>query len=180
VGADRYLLDTRVEHLSYDQCKRAVHEMSRHMRQNFKHSQHRVLIENAGYGIELYVDLKRELSGVTKVPVGPEGSKTMRALSASDDLEGGNVFLPGHGKPDLSGIDEKRSPSMSVKLIDQCALFPNGANDDQVDAFSQAMNWLRTKAPQPLRTASVAVLNRNEHGERRGNPFLRFRRQPEY
>jgi predicted phage terminase large subunit-like protein len=177
IGADRYLLDSRVEHLSYDQCKRAVHEMSRHMRRSFKHSQHRVLIENAGYGIELFIDLKRELSGVTKVPVGPEGSKTMRALSASDDLEGGNVFVPGHGKADLSGIDEKRSPAMSVSLIDQAALFPNGQNDDQVDAFSQAMNWLRSKAPQPLRTSSANILRRSgDHGERRTNPFLRIRR----
>lgn len=174
VGADRYLLDSRVEHLSYDQCKRAIHEMARHTRRTFKSCQHRILIENAGYGIELYIDLKRELSGVTKIPVGPEGSKTMRALSASDDLEGGNVFLPGHGKPDLSGCDDSRSPAMTVSLINQAALFPNGENDDQVDAFSQAMNWLRSKAPNPLRTSSA--LRRGDHGERRDNPFLRFRR----
>jgi predicted phage terminase large subunit-like protein len=174
-GADRYLLDSRVEHLSYDQCKRAVIEMARHMRKTFKSCQHRVLIENAGYGIELYIDLKREISGVTKIPVGPEGSKTMRALSASDDLEGGNVFVPGHGKPDLTGCDETRSPAMTVKLINEAALFPNGINDDQVDAFSQAMNWLRSKAPQPLRT--VSGLRRNPDAvERRSNPFLRIRR----
>jgi phage terminase large subunit-like protein len=31
-------------------------------------------------------------------------------------------------------------------FIDEAALFPNGVNDDQVDAFSQAINWARTRS----------------------------------
>ena len=31
-------------------------------------------------------------------------------------------------------------------FIEECAVFPNEANDDQVDAFTQGINWLETNA----------------------------------
>lgn len=164
IGADRYLLDTRVERLSYDQCKRAVREMAATMRQTFTHCQHRTLIENAGYGVELIVDLQRELGGIHKISPGAEGNKTMRALAASSDLETGNCFLPGHARPDLTGPDEDRCPAWVISFVDECAIFDNGANDDQVDAWSQAMNWLRSRSGSPMRTASAKP--------RRRNPFI--------
>jgi hypothetical protein len=34
-------------------------------------------------------------------------------------------------------------------LIDEAATFPNGKHDDQVDAYSQAINWARTNAYGP-------------------------------
>lgn len=161
-GADRYLLDTRVEQMSVDRCKRAVIEMSRTMRQTFRNAQHRVLIENAGYGVELLIELKRELSGIHKISPGAEGSKAMRALAASADLETGNCFLPGWMLPDLSGPDEQRTPAWVVDFVNECALFDNGPNDDQVDAWSQAINWLRSRAPSPMRT--VSMLQRRPSG----------------
>ena len=82
IGADRYLLDSRVERLSYDQAKRAVVEMASHMRRSFTRCQHRTLIENAGYGVELIVDLQRELGAIHKISSGAQGNKTMRALAA--------------------------------------------------------------------------------------------------
>lgn len=164
IGADRYLLDTRVERLSYDQCKRAVREMAQTMRTTFKHCQHRTLIENAGYGVELIVDLQRELGGIHKISPGSEGNKTMRALAASSDLETGNCFLPGHSRADLSGPDEERCPAWVLSFVDECAIFDNGEHDDQVDAWSQAMNWLRSRSGSPLRTAWSQP--------RRRNPFL--------
>ena len=30
-------------------------------------------------------------------------------------------------------------------MIEEAATFPNGKHDDQVDAFSQAINWAQTK-----------------------------------
>lgn len=154
-GADRYLLDSRVDRMSYDQAKRAVKEMARTWRPIFPYAQHRVLIESAGYGVELIVDLKRELTGVTKIVPGPDGSKVMRALSASSDLETGNVYLPGKAKADLTGPDEQGTPAMTMSLVNQAALFPNVDNDDEVDAFSQCMNFLRTRNVRPLTTASM-------------------------
>jgi predicted phage terminase large subunit-like protein len=169
IGADRYLLDTRVDRMSFDQAKRAIFEMSTTMRRTWKHCQHAILIENAGYGVELIIDLRRELGGIHKISPGAEGNKTMRALSASSDLETGNCFLPGKQKPDLTGPDESVGPAFMLKFVDEAALFPNGPNDDQVDAWSQAMNWLRTRSPSPMRTASGF---RNVVAEAVRNPFL--------
>jgi predicted phage terminase large subunit-like protein len=166
IGADRYLLDSRKDRLSYDQAKRAIQEMSTTMRRTFKHTQHACLIENAGYGVELIQELKRSLDGVYKISVGAEGNKTMRALSASADLETGNCFLPGWALPELSGPDPNRTPAWVIDFIDECTLFDNGPNDDQVDAWSQAMNWLRSRAPSPLRTASALRTIRTR------NPFI--------
>ncbi len=172
LGADRYLLDLRNERLSFDQAKRAIAEMSQTMRKTFNHCQHRVLIENAGYGVELIADLSREIGGVHKISVGAEGNKTMRALAASSDLETGNCFLPGFGMADLSGPDPNRTPAWVIEFIDQCALFPEGPNDDMVDMWSQAINWLRTRAPSPMRTASAFAAVRNTVH----NPFAPSRR----
>jgi predicted phage terminase large subunit-like protein len=166
IGGDRYLLDSRKDRLSYDQAKRAIMEMAATMRRTFKHCQHACLIENAGYGVELVQELKRSMGGVYKISVGAEGNKTMRALSASADLETGNCFLPGWALPELTGPDPGRTPAWVIDFIDECALFDNGPNDDQVDAWSQAMNWLRSRAPSPLRTASALRSIRTR------NPFI--------
>jgi predicted phage terminase large subunit-like protein len=153
IGADRYLIDSRVERLSYDQAKRAITEMAQTMRKTFRRSQHRTLIENAGYGVELIVDLQRTLGAIHKISPGAQGNKTMRALAASSDLETGNCFLPGHPNPELAGPDPARTPAWVINFVDEAAIFDNGEHDDQVDAWSQAMNWLRTRTSSPLRTA---------------------------
>ena len=160
IGADRYLLAVRNERLSFEQAKKAIMEVSQEMRRTFNSCQHRVLIENAGYGVELIVELQRELGGVHKISVGAEGNKVTRALSASSDLETGNCFLPGFALADLSGPDPSRCNASIIEFIDQCAIFPEGDNDDLVDSWSQAMNWLRSRAPSPLRTGSAFKLQR--------------------
>jgi predicted phage terminase large subunit-like protein len=155
--ANRYLLDAVAAKLSYDQTKRRITEMARWARRNWS-GQHRVLIENAGRGPELIVDLKHEIGLVEKVNANAEGTKGQRALSAAGDLETGNVFLPGRAKDDLSGPDERVCPAMTMSLIDEAALFQldgsHDSHDDQVDAWSQCMNWLRRKQHPPGRTWS--------------------------
>ena len=147
--ANRYLLDARVDRMSYDQCKRAVTEMSRWARSHWKHCQHRTLIENAGYGAELLVDLKRDIGLIDKGQPNVEGTKGQRAAAAAEYLETGNCYLPGRMKDDLSGPDESVCPSITMSLIDEAAMFQldgsHGSHDDQVDAWSQAMNWLRSR-----------------------------------
>ena len=80
----------------------------------------------------------------------------LRAESAAADLESGNCFLPGFrlGQDEYSMPDEHKTPARIVDFIDSCALFPNARNDDDVDAWSQAMNWLRTRTVQRARTWS--------------------------
>lgn len=156
IGADRYLIDIRKGKMNYGQAKRAIMEQARYVRSLYPKIAHYVLIENAGYGIELIVDLKREITGVQKIPAGVEGNKVMRAEAASADLESGNCFLPGRrlGSDELSLPDEANCPADVVDFIESCALFPNAQHDDDVDAWSQAMNWLRARMLRPARTAS--------------------------
>ena len=123
-------------------------------RRIWKGCPHYVLIENAGYGVELIIDLKREITGIQKVAPGPDGNKETRAESASDALESGNYFLPGIGPPQHPVYDEHASPADVVDFIHNCALFPNALHDDDVDAWSQFGNWLRSKSTVPIRTGN--------------------------
>ena len=154
--ANRYLLDARTERMGYDAAKRSVTEMSKWARRMWK-CQHRTLIENAGFGAELIVDLKRDLGLIEKISPGAEGNKGQRALAAAGDLETGQCFLPGRPKDDMSGPDET-SPAITHSLVEEAALFQmdgsHQSHDDQVDAWSQCMNWLRSRQSRRARTWS--------------------------
>jgi phage terminase large subunit-like protein len=63
--------------------------------------------------------------------VNPEGGKISRAAAASPQLESGNWYLP---HPLLKQWVDA--------FIAECAAFPAGANDDQVDAWSQGAKRL--------------------------------------
>lgn len=146
-GGDRYLLDLKVGKMNYGQAIRATLEQAAYVRKLVPRAAHHVLIENMGYGVELYEELKRDLPGVKKLGRAHEGDKVLRAESAAADLESGNCFLPGYrqGADELSMPDEARTSADVLGFIEECALFPNGRYDDQVDAWSQAMNWLRAR-----------------------------------
>ena len=58
----------------------------------------------------------------------PSGGKVARAAAVSPLIEAGNVYLPHpHYAPWVNDF------------IEECAAFPNGAHDDQVDAMTQAL-----------------------------------------
>ena len=62
----------------------------------------------------------------------PEGGKVARAAAVSPLIEASNVYLP---HPDYA-------PWVG-DFIEECAAFPNGAHDDQVDAMTQALlRWI--------------------------------------
>jgi predicted phage terminase large subunit-like protein len=70
--------------------------------------------------------LGREIPGL--LPVNPEGGKIARAAAVSPLIEAGNIYLPHPlSAPWVNGF------------IEECAAFPNGAHDDQVDAMTQAL-----------------------------------------
>lgn len=63
----------------------------------------------------------------------PEGGKYARAQAASPIVEAGNVWLPNprpHGRlrPERAWVED---------FLHQLCVFPTGAHDDDVDAFSQ-------------------------------------------
>ena len=67
------------------------------------------------------------------IEVNPEGGKLARAHAISPQVESGNIYLP---HPAIAPWVET--------FIEEAAAFPNGRNDDQVDAMTQALNRLRT------------------------------------
>ena len=82
--------------------------------------------------------LQHEIPGL--LAVNPQGGKIARAAAVSPLIEAGNVYLP---HPDYA-------PWVN-DFVEECAAFPNGAHDDQVDAMTQALlRWLMTPPPQEI------------------------------
>jgi predicted phage terminase large subunit-like protein len=84
------------------------------------------LIEDKANGSAVIQTLAHELPGI--IPVEPLGGKVSRAAAVSPRIESGNVYL--------------RHPAFAPwvnDFIEECANFPFGRNDDQVDAMSQAL-----------------------------------------
>ena len=70
----------------------------------------------------------------------PEGGKVARAAAASPLIEAGNVYLP---HPQIA--------PWVMDFIEECAAFPNGAHDDQVDAMTQALlRWNMVPYPEEI------------------------------
>lgn len=161
-AGDRYLIDLRKGNMSYSQAERAIIEQARHVRTLFPHCAHYILIESAGYGDELVQELKRKLSGVVKLSHAREGDKILRAEAASADLESGNCFLPGYrvGADEYSMPDESRCSADIVDFVNSCAVFPNGRYDDDVDSFTQAINWIRSRPQGRSRSWSSFKVHR--------------------
>lgn len=74
---------------------------------------------------------QRGMSGIVSNNVGSQGDKTVRARLVSPYLQAGDVW-----------VDEQAVNGWGLQLVNEAAAFPNGENDDQVDAWSQAMRFL--------------------------------------
>lgn len=83
-------------------------------------------VEKKANGAALISTLQREISGI--IPVEPRGSKENRAQAVSPQIEAGNVYLP----------DPSIAPWIG-DFIEECAIFPNGVHDDQVDSMTMAL-----------------------------------------
>lgn len=127
VGANSFLLDRVNDRLSFTASKAAVQAMTRKWPQA-----RRKLIEDKANGPAIIDSLKAKISGI--VPVEPDGSKVARAHAVTAEWEAGNIYLP--------------HPSIApwVKdLVGQITTFPAAANDDDVDAMTQALRDLYSR-----------------------------------
>ena len=127
-GADKYLLDQVRDRMDFPSTVRAVESLSA----KWPHARAK-LIEDKANGPAVIATLKSKISGL--IPVNPEGGKMARLQAVSPDIEAGNVYLP--------------EPSIAPWVhdyIEEFAAFPNGLNDDQVDATSQALLRLGVKS----------------------------------
>jgi predicted phage terminase large subunit-like protein len=124
-GADKYLLDQVRERMGFTSTVTAIRTL------NAKHPKaHTKLIEDKANGSAIIDFLKHEISGL--IPVEPQGGKVARAYAVQPTIEAGNVFIP----------DPTLAPWVH-DFIEECASFPNGAHDDQVDCMTQALNRLQ-------------------------------------
>jgi len=88
-----------------------------------------ILIEDAASGQSIIQDLKSTRLPV--IPVRVDKDKTSRAMSVTPLMSAKKVFLP-------QGKEWVRD------FIDTLAYFPNGKHDDDVDSFTQAINWSKS------------------------------------
>jgi predicted phage terminase large subunit-like protein len=136
--ADRYLLYSFRQQANLQATKDAMRATHGWVQRRWPSRPHYVLIEKSANGVEILAELKREIPGVLAVSVSTD--KITRAIAAAATLESGNVFLPGRADPgSASGYS---AAAWVAALIEEAATFPNGRNDDQVDAYSQAINWV--------------------------------------
>jgi predicted phage terminase large subunit-like protein len=123
-GETVFVLDVFRDRLEYPELRRKVSEL--HRRWQYACNSYTLLIENKGSGMGLIQDLKRE--DIHAIPIEPKGDKIMRMNNQTGRIEAGSVVLPRR----TSWLEEFRR--------ELCA-FPGGRHDDQVDAFSQGLNY---------------------------------------
>lgn len=118
LNADFYLVDRINARMDFAATLQAIRNMlKRHPRISLK------LVEDKANGSAIISVLNREIGGF--VGVNPEGGKEARAFAVTPYIEAGNVYLP--------------REQMGQEVIEECASFPYGKNDDDVDAMTQAI-----------------------------------------
>lgn len=85
------------------------------------------LVEDKANGPAIISSLKNEVPGI--VPVSPKGSKKARLSAVAPFFEAKNVWLP-----------PKSQAKWIRGFIEEITTYPGAANDDQVDACSQALS----------------------------------------
>lgn len=127
-GGKFYMLPYRVhERLDFGPTRRAI--KSCHAAYPKAHA---ILIEDKANGPAIISELRQEIAGI--VPVNPEGGKLARAQCVAPLWEAGNVELPDPQCFQVPWLDEY--------ISNMCA-FPKAAHDDDMDATSQALIYMR-------------------------------------
>jgi len=124
-GPNKYLIDRMTKHMSMTETMANIIKV----RQRW-HSVNRlvtaVLIEDKANGPAVIDVLGRKIPGL--IPYPPRGSKFARAMAVAPSIESGNVYVSLEPWGD--------------EVIDAWAFVPNGSNWDDVDAASQALDFL--------------------------------------
>jgi predicted phage terminase large subunit-like protein len=144
-----YLLDVVRERLDFPSLKSRVLAKAAYWKP------HAVLIEDAASGQSLIQTLKLETT-LPILPVKPVGDKESRASAVSPLFESRRVFLP-------------QAASWLADYIDEVTSFPAAPHDDQVDATTQALSWMRGQVRSYTGYQSAVALRsatNAEHSER--------------
>jgi len=130
-----YLLDVRVFRKEYPELKRAFYDMAAQWQPQA------ILIEDRASGQQLLQDAKRETT-LPVIGISPRSDKVTRFAAVSAMIEAGKMFLP-------------EQASWLADFENEVFSFPNVEHDDQVDALSQYLNWLRDLTWRVLRIRRI-------------------------
>ncbi|MGN6357711.1 MAG: phage terminase large subunit [Novosphingobium sp.] len=125
-GRDIYIIDVFRKRMQMPELRATASSLAAEYRPTA------LLIEDQASGTQLLQLLRMESNGPASSPIGrhPDSDKVSRALGMSAMIESGRLFLP----KDAAWLAE-----FEAELIG----FPNSRFDDQVDALSQLMGWIR-------------------------------------
>ncbi|WP_126177104.1 phage terminase large subunit [Tsuneonella rigui] len=117
-----YILDVYRARVAFGAMERAVIELCR------RYKVDRLVIEQAGSGIQLIQRLEEELPDGVPYPVKvkPFESKTIRFEAQASRVQAGQLFLP-------------REAPWLAEFIAEVVGFPNKRHDDQADALAQLL-----------------------------------------
>jgi predicted phage terminase large subunit-like protein len=130
-GDKYFLIDQWRQQCGFTDLRAACHRMIR------KHSPAAILVERTGNGAALIEDLRRRHK---VVEVSPGQSKLDRFLEVSRLIYSGRILL-------------KDEALWREEFVQEMTNFPQAPTDDQMDAATQALSWLRDnpglEKPQP-------------------------------
>jgi predicted phage terminase large subunit-like protein len=93
-----------------------------------KYNPDSIIIEDKASGQSLIQEMRR--GNVPVIAYKPERDKVARANAASVVLQNGRVWV-------------RLNRRFTEEFLDECKAFPNGAHDDMVDTFAQAVLFIR-------------------------------------
>lgn len=126
-----YLLEAQVLRLEYPDLRRAVLAAAQRWKPEA------ILIEDKASGQQLLQDIRREWA-LPLVATLPRGDKITRFAAVSAMIEAGRVVLP-------------EQAGWLADFEQEMMIFPTGTHDDQVDALTQYLQWLRSGSLGKLR-----------------------------
>ncbi len=133
-GNDVYLLDQVRAKMTEPEMAGAIRKMNQ-----LHPGQRAVIIEEAAAGRDVYETLRLEIPGIEKSPV-KDKSKEERLAATLTKWEQKHVFLPHPQYCSVNGADYSWVANLYEKEL---LTFPGSRHDDQVDATSQALIWIR-------------------------------------
>lgn len=141
-GANCYLVDSIVGHFTMEKVIQHMIMWSRKYPRAVAK-----LVEDTAMGPLLKQTISHSVPGVIPVPV-KGTSKRSRVENTTPFLQGHNVWLP--------QSENDNRPKWVLDFVEECAAYPKGTHDDQVDAFTQAIAHLQPAAFRKLRTDARA------------------------
>jgi predicted phage terminase large subunit-like protein len=134
---EKYLIDQTRDHLDVIGTCNGIANMI--LKYEYEYEVNAVYVEDKANGSAVMQLLKRKVSRL--IPIEPQGSKVSRCYAVSPQIQAGNVYVPHE--------DVAKFPV--GKFIQEWSNFPLGANDDQVDAGTQALDQLSSNENHYLR-----------------------------